>query len=139
MSNTKDEIENALSTKDISALGSELPYKLQMSAAALLVYAARADGTFSDNELDTVMRALAREFEHPDYDSAEMIEVATYLHENKKRVADFTQMLNQSLTQDQKEHLFALVAKVMRSDGRVSVAEDILAGELAKSLGIKPA
>ena len=137
MSDIKDEIEKALSTHDISTLGDELPYKLQISAAALLVYAAKADGTFTEGELDTVMRALAREFKRPDFDTAEMIEVATYLYESKKRKEDFVQMLNQSLAPDQKEHLFALITKVIRRDGRVSVAEEILAGDLANSLGIK--
>lgn len=129
-------IEEALAGGDHSGIGDELPYKLQMAAAAILVYAAKADGTFSEDELDTVMRALAKEFKHADTYTAEMIDVALYLYDSKKRLSDFTTLLNQSLAQDQKEHLFALVSKVIRSDGRVSVAETILAGELAKSFGL---
>lgn len=131
-----DAMKNALAANDSSMLGDEMPFKLQVAAAALLVYAAKADGSFSEDELDRVMRSLAREFKKPDHDSAEMIEVAEYLHCEKKRIGDFIQMLNASLADDQKQHLVQLVTRVIKSDGRVSVAEKILGGEIAKGLGV---
>ena len=132
----KDLIERL--TSELSSPADTPPdsHTLQLSTAVLLVEVMRAAPEVHDNEYDTVLRALRRQFELSDDELQRLIELA---HETARTAYDyqrFTQQLNQRFTHAQKVAMVEAMWAVAYADAHLDVHENAVIRKVAGLLHV---
>ena len=132
----KDLIERL--TNELSSPADTPPdsHTLQLSTAVLLVEVMRAAPEVHDNEYDTVLRALRRQFELSDDELQRLIELA---HETARTAYDyqrFTQQLNQRFTHAQKVAMVEAMWAVAYADAHLDVHENAVIRKVAGLLHV---
>jgi uncharacterized tellurite resistance protein B-like protein len=99
---------------------------LRMATAVLLIDVARADSDFSESEFDTLLQLVAAHFDLAPQDAAELVVAANEKADDLVSVHEFTQLLHEHLSEDEKSRIVGLLWKIAYADGRLDKYEDSL-------------
>ena len=107
---------------------------IRIAACALFVEMAAIDGSFSESERESIISILRNDYALSDEHATALMEAAD---EELKRSIDlwqFTNLINQNYSKDEKIQIIETVWKVVYADGRLDKYEDYLMHKLAKLL-----
>ncbi|MEQ9619432.1 MAG: TerB family tellurite resistance protein [Deltaproteobacteria bacterium] len=110
--------------------------KLRTATCVLLLEAATADNNFSPEEQKKVIEILQKRFQMSDTEVGELIDESKKAREDATDLWYFTNLINESLTKEEKYDLMELVWEVIYSDGTLDKFENYIAHKLFNMLRI---
>lgn len=113
---------------------SDNPHDIQIATCALFLEMANIDGQFSRDERGSIMKILAEEYDLSEEDVAELTESAEEERKGKIDLWQYTNLINQNYSDEEKIRIVELLWKIVFSDGRLDAHEDYLVHKLAKLL-----
>lgn len=99
---------------------------LRLATAVLMIDVARADYVFDETEFDNMLRLIEAHFGLSPEESAELVNEAEEKAEDIVSVHDFTKLLHDYLTEDEKAQIVSLLWQIAYADGRLDKFEDSL-------------
>ena len=99
---------------------------LRLATAVLMVDVARADYVFDEAEFDQVLRLVESHFGLSAEQAAELVNEAGDKAENLVDVHEFTRLLHEHLTEDEKARIVSLLWQIAYADGQLDKYEDSL-------------
>ena len=109
-----------------AADGQDREDALRLATAVLMVDVARADYVFEESEFDQVLKLIEQHFDLSPEAAAELVNEAGDKAEDIVSVHEFTKLLHENLTDDEKAQIIALLWKIAYADGRLDKFEDSL-------------
>ncbi|MFQ5901360.1 MAG: TerB family tellurite resistance protein [Thermodesulfobacteriota bacterium] len=112
----------------------EEPHDIRVATCALLLEMANIDGEFSKEEQEKIISMLKKDFQLSDEYIPKLIESS---HKKLKESIDlwqFTNLINQNYSSDEKIRIIEMIWKVVYTDKRLDKHEDYLVHKLAKLL-----
>ncbi len=110
------------------------PHDIRIATSALFLEMANIDGQFGRDERASIMKILAEEYGLSEEDAAELTESAEEERKGKIDLWQYTNLINQNYTDEEKIRIVELLWKIVYSDGRLDAHEDYLVHKLAKLL-----
>jgi uncharacterized tellurite resistance protein B-like protein len=110
------------------------PERIPLAMAALLIEAARADHQVDVAEVAAVTTQLARHLELSPVEAERLATRAREAVERSVSLHEFTRPLHESLTQNEKLEVVAMLWGVVLADRRVDRYEEYLVGKVAELL-----
>ena len=99
---------------------------IRMATAMLMTEVARADFEYDESEFDVLLNLITNLFQISVEDAVELANEAAGTAEDYVSLHSFTQLLNESLSEPEKEHIVSLLWRVAYADGRLDRYEDSL-------------
>ncbi len=109
---------------------------LQLATAALLIEISRADFEVADEERIAIVEALTQGFGLSEEETGEIIALAEQEVDASVSLYEFTRLVDESFTRDQKKHIIGLLWQIAYSDDRLEEHEEYLIRKIAKLLHI---
>ena len=109
---------------------------LHLATAALLIEISRADFEVADEERIAIEEALTGSFGLTEEETREIIALAENEVDASVSVYEFTRLVDESFTRDQKKHIIGLLWQIAYSDDRLEEHEEYLIRKIAKLLHI---
>ena len=109
---------------------------LQLATTALLIEISRADFEVADEERIAIEEALTRGFGLSEDETGEIIALAEREVDASVSLYEFTRLVDESFTRDQKKHIIGLLWQIAYSDDRLEEHEEYLIRKIAKLLHI---
>lgn len=109
---------------------------LQLATTALLIEISRADFEVADEERIAIEEALTRGFGLSEDETREIIALAEQEVDASVSLYEFTRLVDESFTRDQKKHIIGLLWQIAYSDDRLEEHEEYLIRKIAKLLHI---
>lgn len=103
----------------------------ELAAAALLIEVARADFEITSDEQSRLLQVLSTTFSLAPEELAALSEDATHQVEHAVSLHDFTRVINQACTPEEKSGLVGLMWQIAIADGEISKYEDHLIRRVA--------
>jgi len=122
--------------KDIDAVGheKESPHDICVATCALFLEMANIDGEFSDSEQENIISILKKDHHLSDKHVAELINTSNKELKQSVDLWQFTNLINQNYSKEEKIHILEMIWKIVYTDGRLDKHEDYLVHKLAKLL-----
>jgi uncharacterized tellurite resistance protein B-like protein len=117
-------VVEAISAKEEAAGDREAA--LRLATAVLMVDVARADHVFEESEFNRLLKLIESHFDLTPEQSAELVNAANEKAEQLVSVHEFTQMLHEHLSEEEKARIVSLLWQVAYADGRLDKYEDSL-------------
>ncbi|MBW1824775.1 MAG: TerB family tellurite resistance protein [Deltaproteobacteria bacterium] len=108
--------------------------RIQVATCALLLEVANSDDEFSDIERDNIVQILERDFELSDEYAKELMELSDKEREESIDLWQFTNLVNEHYSIEEKIKIIEMVWKVIYADGKLDKYEDHLAHKLSNLL-----
>ncbi len=127
-------------SKALAATGAAEPDKdereqaIRMATAVLMTEVARADFQYDEAELDVLLQLITNTFQISVEDAVELANEAANAAEDYVALHSFTELLNKSLSEPEKEHIVSLLWQVAYADGRLDRYEDSLVSKIGALL-----
>jgi uncharacterized tellurite resistance protein B-like protein len=99
---------------------------LRLATAVLMIDVARADYVFDESEFDRVLKLVEVHFGLTPEQAAELVIEAGDKAEDIVDIHEFTRLLHDHLTEDEKAQIIALLWQIAYADGRLDKYEDSL-------------
>jgi uncharacterized tellurite resistance protein B-like protein len=109
---------------------------LRTATAVLMLDVARSDHVFEESEFERVLELVERHFGLSAEDAAELINSADEKAEDLVSLHEFTQLLHNSLDEDEKARIVGLLWQVAFADGRLDKYEDSLVRKISDLLHV---
>ncbi len=112
----------------------EKPHDIRIATCALLLEMASIDGEFTQSERERIMAILKKDYHLSDEHADALVEAST---EELKQSIDywqFTNLINQNYSMEEKIRIIEMVWKIAYTDGKLDKHEDYLVHKLAKLL-----
>ena len=113
------------------------PKKYQVATAALLIEIAKADGDFSDEERERIIDLIKKDFELDDYLVADLLELSEKKVQDSISVYEFSKIINESFTRQEKIELLKNLWRIVYVDGRLDSHEDQLIKIIGSTLNLE--
>jgi len=126
--------QNILITEDTD--DQLLEHRLQLACAALMIEVLYADHCFGQRELDTLRKILQEYFELDSQDADRLIRLADDERVGATDYYQFTSLINDSYTQQQKRELITRLWQMAYADSKVHKLEEHLVRRLADLLHV---
>jgi uncharacterized tellurite resistance protein B-like protein len=110
--------------------------RIPVAACALLLELAHADEEVSEEERARILRAIA-EMGVPGSDVQEILRLAEEQRRESVDLFQFTRLVAESFSRDEKLKLVEAIWGIVYSDGKVTEAENRLARRIAELLGFQ--
>ncbi len=110
---------NAVSAEDREAA-------MRLATAVLMIDVARADFVFDESEFDQVLKLVEVHFRLTAEQAAELVVEASGKAEDLVDIHEFTKLLHDYLTDDEKAQIVSLLWQIAYADGRLDKYEDSL-------------
>lgn len=121
------QVVETISSTDPSAAGAEdRAAALRLATAILMIDVARADYVFEESEFDHVLNLIEARFGLSPEEAAELVNEAGDKAEDLVSVHEFTQLLHEHLSEDEKASIVSLLWQIAYADGRLDKYEDSL-------------
>ena len=111
--------------------------RLQVATCALLLEAAHADATYSEEELATITALVARRFGLSTDETADLLHAADDERRRSGDLYQFARLVNDSFTEPRKLAVVELMWQVVYSDGVLEAREDALMHKMGTMLGVR--
>jgi len=112
-------------------------HDIQVASCALFLELASIDGEFSSEERDSIVALLKAEYKLSDDDVRALTAEAEKELRDKIDLWQFTNLINQNYSEDEKIRVVELLWRIVYSDGRLDAHEDYLLHKLAKLLRLQ--
>ncbi len=112
----------------------ERPHDIRMATCAILLEIANIVDEFTDSEKDNIILILKRNYNLPDEDVTELIEVTEEELKGSIDLWRFTTLINKNYSIEEKIQIIEMVWKIAYADGRLGKHEDYLVHKLANLL-----
>jgi uncharacterized tellurite resistance protein B-like protein len=122
-------VEKISATDMVSAEDREAT--LRVAAAVLMIDVARADYVFDESEFDTVLKLIEAHFGLTAEQAAELVIEAGDKADDLVDIHEFTKLLHDYLTEDEKAQIVSLLWQIAYADGRLDKYEDSLVLKIA--------
>jgi len=107
---------------------------LRLATAALLIEMTRADYDIQSIEMEAIIGILQKHFDITSDETGELIELAELEADKATTYHDFTSLMNQHYSQEQKIKVIELLWEVAYADGDIQKYEDYLVRKIADLL-----
>jgi uncharacterized tellurite resistance protein B-like protein len=111
--------------------------KYQVATAALLIEIAKADGDFSDEERNRIIEFMKNDFDLDDECVDELIKLSEHKVEESISVYEFSSVINENFTQEEKFELMKNLWRVIYEDGKLDSHEDQLIKIIGSTLNLE--
>jgi uncharacterized tellurite resistance protein B-like protein len=116
--------------------GQEIGHNIHVATCALLVEIARIDGTFTDEEMETVLSILKEKYglsrEHAD----ELIQEAENQLEESVDLWQFARLINENYSNEEKMKILETLWQVVYVDGKMDQYEHYMMNKLQHLLRV---
>ena len=109
---------------------------LRSATAVLMLDVARSDHVFEESEFERVLELVEQHFGLSAEDAAELVNAADEKAEDLVSLHEFTQLLHNSLDEDEKARIVGLLWQVAFADGRLDKYEDSLVRKISDLLHV---
>ncbi len=109
---------------------------LQLATAALLIEISRADFQVADEERQAIEEALRDSFGLSSEETKELVSLAGRQVQESVSLYEFTHLVDQSFSREQKKHIVGLLWRIAFSDDRLEEREEYLVRKIAKLLHV---
>lgn len=99
---------------------------LRLATAVLMVDVARADSVFDEAEFERVLKLVEEHFGLSPEQAAELVIEAGEKAENLVDIHEFTKLLHEHLSEDEKARIVSLLWQIAYADGQLDKYEDSL-------------
>jgi len=113
-----------------------LEHAQRLATAALLIEISRADFEVADEEKQAIEEALRDGFGISDEETKEIVALAEREVDEAISLYEFTRLVDESFTPEQKKHIVGLLWQVAFSDDRLEEREEYLIRKIAKLLHV---
>jgi len=110
--------------------------RISLAAAVLLLEVAYSDGEFQQAERDMLGPLLMRYFDVPEDSLADLLKLADETRKGSSDLHQFTQEINRSYTQPEKEQIIEAVWQLAYADGQLDCYEEALMRQLGPLIGL---
>jgi uncharacterized tellurite resistance protein B-like protein len=110
--------------------------RIKLATCVLLLEIAYSDDDFSDDERDRIVEVLKEDFQISDDYAEELIELAHLERERSVDMWQFTNVIDNNYSPEEKERVIETLWKVVYADDRLDHYEDHLIHRLAKLLNL---
>jgi uncharacterized tellurite resistance protein B-like protein len=110
--------------------------RISMATCALLLEIAHADSEFSDEEKEKIIITLKNKFNLNSSDAQSLIDLADLERKESLDLWQFTNLINQNFTQEEKLRVLEVLWSVVYADGKVDMHEEYLMRKLSFLLNI---
>ncbi len=117
--------------------GSVSNHRLQLATAALLIEMTRADFEVKAEEQKKILALVTSHFKLSDDESCELVELAEEHADKAVTLHEFTSLLNEHYSYDQKVHVIELLWEIAWADGEIEKYEDYLVRKVTDLLYVK--
>jgi uncharacterized tellurite resistance protein B-like protein len=114
--------------------GTTESHDVRVAVCALFLEMANIDGKFSASEQDYVISLLKREYGLSDQHVVDLMEASQKGLKDSIDLWQFTNLINQNYSRDEKIQIIEMVWQIVYADGRLDKHEDYLVHKLAKLL-----
>lgn len=111
--------------------------RIQIATCVLLLEVAKSNDEFTSIEQETVSAILKKEFQIPAAAAEELMEIAHEKREQSVGLYEFTSLINEKYTREEKIKIIELAWKVIYADRKLDMYEDHLIHRLAKLLSLR--
>ena len=109
---------------------------IRLATAVLMLDVARADHVFDETEFDKVLRLAEAHFDLTPEQAADLVNTADEKAENLTSLHEFTQLLHNNLSEDEKARIIGMLWKIAYADGRLHMYEDSLVLKISDLLHV---
>jgi uncharacterized tellurite resistance protein B-like protein len=124
-------------TADLDSQEQDESERIQMATCVILLEVARSDDEFSTIEKATVESILKKDFEMPAEATEEMMEIAKRKREESIDLWEFTHLINEDYSKEEKKKIVEAAWKVIYADEKLHSYEDHFVHKLAKLLQLR--
>jgi uncharacterized tellurite resistance protein B-like protein len=111
--------------------------KIQIAACALFIELAKADGEFSEEEKQFIISEMNKTFNLDKQCTNELLELAELVAKDSVSIYEFTGIINQQFTQDEKIKLLESLWRLIYQDEKLNAYEDQLIKKIGATLNIE--
>jgi len=111
--------------------------KYQVATAALLVEVAKADGDFSNDERKRIIDLMKSDFDFDDECVNELLELSEQKVKDSISVYEFTSVINETFSQDEKLELLKNLWRIIYEDGKLDSHEDRLIKIIGSTMNVE--
>ena len=119
-------IETISSPVDTEAGIADREAALRLATAVLMIDVARADHVFDEREFDRALKLIEAHFDVTPEQAAELVNVAGEKAEELISVHEFTQLLHEHLSEEEKARIIGLLWQIAYADGQLDKYENSL-------------
>ncbi len=116
--------------------GSAVSGDLRLAACAVLLELAYADRRFADSERSHLEELIRRQFDLDTTQAAKLIQIADRERTEARDISQFTGLIAEGFTAEQKTALLKDMWSLVLSDGELARREEFLVGRIARLLGL---
>lgn len=131
------QVFESLTFQDSDGKKKDNPHDVRVATCALFLEMANIDGEFTANERKNIMKILGNEYGLTEEDVADLTKAAEDQREGKIDVWQYTNLINQNYSDEEKLHIVEMLWKIIYSDGRLDAHEDYLIHKVAKLLRLQ--
>jgi uncharacterized tellurite resistance protein B-like protein len=114
-------------------------HRLRLATAALLFEISRADTDVSDSERQTIVTSVQKVFNLDDDETRELVALAEEKVETSVSLYQFTSLVNDRFSAQEKNHVVELLWRVSFADGELDKYEEHLIRKIADLLHVSHA
>ena len=118
----------------VAQLETDKAHALNLATAALLVEISRADNHVSDSERAAMIEALRKSFELDELEAQELVQLADRAADQAVSLTEFTRLLNQNLTQEDRVSIVQSLWQVANADTDIDKYEEYYVRKIADLL-----
>ncbi len=109
-------------------------HDVRVAACAILVEMAGADGEFSNEERDRILKHFEEAHALTPQEAEELVQTASNKLKDAVDIWHFTNMVNQNYTKEEKLQVIEMMWRVIYADGHLDAHEDYLAHKMGNLL-----
>ena len=110
---------------------------LQIAISSLMIQTAIYDGVFDEIEKKEILELIRNHFQLNQDQMSALFKTAMEVSDNSNDIQQFTRVLNENLTEDEKLNIIRMLWKIIISDGRIDDYENALIRKVSGLLYIK--
>lgn len=112
----------------------EKSHDIRVATCALLIEMSNIDGEFSESERESIISVLKKDYDLSDENAIALIEAANEELKGSIDLWQFTNLINQHYSMEEKLWIIETVWRIAYTDGKLDKHEDYLVHKLAKLL-----
>ncbi len=124
-------------TSDLDAQEQDESERVQMATCVILLEVAKSDDEFSSIEKATIEAIFKKDFDISDEAAAEMMEIAKKKREESVDLWEFTHIINENYSKEEKKKIVEAAWKVIYADEKLHRYEDHFVHKLSKLLRLR--
>jgi len=114
--------------------GEATDHDLHVAALVLLIEMAGIDNDIAPEESMTVCQVMNEQFNLAEDELPELVEIAAAARKEQGKIDKFVASVNERFDDQQRQHLFAMIWKIVLADGKIDKFEERLSKQMRNRL-----